>query len=81
MNTTITQVPGVRAAHWTHESGTTGCTVLRFGPGTRGGLWVPGSATGSREWGALDPDHVAGEVHALCLAGGSAFGLAAADGV
>lgn len=81
MNRTITAVPGVLAGHWTHPSGTTGVTVLRFPGGVRGGLQVPGSATGSREWGALDPDHVAGAVHGLCLAGGSAFGLAAADGV
>ena len=40
-----------------------------------------GSATGTRELGALEPDHLAGRVDALLLAGGSAFGLAAADGV
>lgn len=65
----------------TNDEGQTGVTVLRFDPAARGGLWVPGSAPGSREWGALSLDHVAGEVHALCLSGGSAYGLAAADGV
>lgn len=81
MNDTITAVPGVRVGLATDPEGRTGVTVLRFPAGTRGGVWVPGSAPGSREWTALSPDHVAGEVHALCLAGGSAFGLAAADGV
>jgi len=81
MNTTLTAVPGVLAGHATDAERQTGCTVLRFPGGARGGLWVPGSAPGSREWAALDPDHVAGAVHALVLAGGSAFGLAAADGV
>lgn len=76
-----TSVPGVLAAHWTHPEGTTGVTVLRFPGGARAGLSVPGHAPGSRELGVLAPTHLAGAIHALCLAGGSAFGLAAADGV
>ena len=56
-------------------------TVLLFPRAARGGVWVPGSATGTRELGPLDPTQLAGEVHGLCLAGGSAFGLGAADGV
>lgn len=81
MNTSITAVPGVTAGHATDEAARTGCTVLRFDAGARGGVWVPGSAPGSREWAALDPDHVAGVVHALVFSGGSAFGLGTADGV
>lgn len=81
MNRTITAVPGLTAAHATETDHRTGCTVLRFDDGARGGLWVPGSAPGGREWAALDPDHVAGEVHAVVLSGGSAFGLRTADGV
>jgi len=77
----ITAVPGVLAGHWTHESGTTGCTVLVFPEGATAGGCVPGSAPGGREIGVLDPCHLAGEVHAFCLSGGSAFGLATADGV
>lgn len=78
---TVTDVPGVTAGHATDAAHHTGCTVLRFDSGARGGLFVPGSAPGSREWSALSPDHVAGEVHAVVLSGGSAFGLATADGV
>ena len=81
MNATITAVPGVLGAHWTHPSGTTGCTVLVFPEGATAGGCVPGSAPGGRELGALEPTHLAGEVHAFCLSGGSAFGLAVADGV
>ncbi len=81
MNRSLTAVPGVRTGHWTHTSGTTGTTVVVFEPDARCGVWIPGSATGSREIGALDPTHLAGAVHAICLSGGSAFGLAAADGV
>lgn len=80
-NTTVTSVPGVRAAHATDEAGQTGVTVLRFDGGARGAVFVPGSAIGSRELHVMAPGHGASEVHALCLAGGSAFGLSAADGV
>lgn len=74
-------VPGVLAGHATDEVGRTGVTVVLFPDGARAGVWVPGSATGSRELGVLEPGHLAPRVHGLCLAGGSAFGLAAADGV
>lgn len=77
----ITAVRGVLAGHWTADSGTTGVTALLFPDGARGGVHVPGSATGTRELGPLDPSHLAGDIHGICLAGGSAFGLAAADGV
>jgi len=81
INQTLTAVPGVLAGHWTHESATTGVTAILFPGGARGGVWVPGSATGSREMGVLEPTHLAAHIHGLCLAGGSAFGLAAADGL
>ena len=80
-NRSITAVPGVQAGHWTHASGTTGVTAVLFPNGAIGGVAVPGSASGSRELGALEARHVAGRVHGFCLAGGSAFGLGAADGV
>ncbi len=81
MRASITSVPGVLAGHFTHDSGTTGTTVLLFPHGARGGMAQPGSAVGSRELGALQAGHLAGRVHGFCLSGGSAFGLAAADGV
>ncbi|MCB9675435.1 MAG: P1 family peptidase [Alphaproteobacteria bacterium] len=76
---TITAVPGVLAGHWTGEH--TGVTVVLTPDGARGAVVVPGSAPGSRELATLEPHHLAGGVHGVCLSGGSAFGLAAADGV
>jgi L-aminopeptidase/D-esterase-like protein len=81
INQTLTAVPGVWAGHWTHETATTGVTAILFPDGARGGVWVPGSATGSREMGVLAPTHLAAHLHGICLAGGSAFGLSAADGL
>jgi L-aminopeptidase/D-esterase-like protein len=80
LNATITAVRGVLAGHATLPSHT-GVTALLFPAGARGAVHVPGSASGTREMGALDPSHIAGDIHAICLSGGSAFGLAAADGV
>ncbi len=77
----LTAIPGVQGAHWTSPSGSTGCTVLLFPGGARAGVAVPGHAPGSRELGVLDPTHLAGAIHGLVLTGGSAHGLAVADGV
>lgn len=77
----LTDIPGVLAGHWTHESGTTGCTAVVFPRGARGGVAVPGHAPGSRELGTLSATHLADAVHGFVLSGGSAFGLATADGV
>lgn len=55
--------------------------MLVFPEGARAGGATPGHAPGSRELGVLSPTHLAGDVHAFVLSGGSAFGLATADGV
>lgn len=77
----ITRVPGIRVGHWTDPVGRTGCTVVVPPPGTVGGVSVLGGAPGTRETDALRPGTLVDEVHAVLLTGGSAFGLAAADGV
>jgi L-aminopeptidase/D-esterase-like protein len=77
----ITDVPGVRVGHWTDREGVTGCTVVLCPPGTAGSVDVKGGAPGTRETDALRPGTLTPEVHAVVLTGGSAFGLAAADGV
>jgi L-aminopeptidase/D-esterase-like protein len=59
----------------------TGCTVLVFPDGAVGGVDVGGSASGTRELTPLHALHVASHIHAITLAGGSAFGLEAAGGV
>lgn len=77
----ITRVAGIRVGHWTDPVGMTGCTVVVTPPGTVGGVSVMGGAPGTRETDALRPGTLVDEVHAVLLTGGSAFGLAAADGV
>jgi L-aminopeptidase/D-esterase-like protein len=77
----ITRVDGVRVGHWTDPDGRTGCTVVLPPPGTVGSGQVRGGAPGTRETDLLRPGMLIREVHAVALAGGSAFGLAVADGV
>lgn len=76
---TLTAVPGLRVGHADDPEARTGCTVI-LGP-FRGAVEVLGLATGSRELDVLSPLHVVPRCDALLLTGGSAFGLAAADGV
>ncbi len=76
---TLTSVPGVRVGHATAPDRSSGCTVV-LGP-MRAAAEVRGMATGGRELGTLQPDHLVPAVDAILLTGGSAFGLAAADGV
>ncbi len=82
MNETITAVPGLRVGHWSDEDATTGCTVVLCpDEGCVASGEVLGSAPGSRETAFLAPEKSVQRIHAVTLAGGSAFGLAAADGV
>ena len=78
---TITDVPGIRVGHATDLEGLTGCTVVLCNKGAVGGVDQRGGAPGTRETDLLRPMHMVQQVHAVLLAGGSAFGLAAADGV
>jgi L-aminopeptidase/D-esterase-like protein len=82
MNQTLTALDGVRVGHWTDPHARTGCTVLLFPPsGVTMSAEVRGGAPGTRETPLLAPDKAVEKVHALLLTGGSAFGLAATDGV
>jgi L-aminopeptidase/D-esterase-like protein len=72
-------IAGVRVGHWTGPS--TGVTVLLTPEGTVGSGEVRGGAPASRELALLEPDRTVARVDAVVFAGGSAFGLAAADGV
>ncbi len=78
---TITDIPGIRVGHATDLVGLTGCTVVLCEKGAVGGVDQRGGAPGTRETDLLRPLHLVQKVHAVLLAGGSAFGLAAADGV
>ena len=77
----LTAITGIRVGHSTDETGCTGCTVVLCPDGTVGGVDIRGSAAGTRELDALSPMHLVPHVHAVLLAGGSAFGLDAAGGV
>jgi L-aminopeptidase/D-esterase-like protein len=80
-NDTLTAVPGVLVGHWTHSQGHTGCTVVVL-PEPNVVAWeVRGAAPGSRETAILEPGMRVEQAQALVLTGGSAFGLATADGV
>ena len=79
---TIRDVPGIHVGHWTDAEARTGCTVvLAPDAGAVSGCDVRGSATGTRETDLFRHTALGVPVNAVCLAGGSAFGLAAADGV
>ena len=77
----ITDVAGLRVGHFTDPRRPTGCTVLLCERGVVAGVDVRGAAPGTRETDLLHPLATIEQVHALLLTGGSAFGLAAADGV
>jgi L-aminopeptidase/D-esterase-like protein len=77
----ITDVKGLRVGHGSDQQALTGCTVILCDEGAVGGVDVRGSAPGTRETDLLRPMNLVQRVHAVLLTGGSAFGLAAADGV
>jgi L-aminopeptidase/D-esterase-like protein len=76
----ITDVAGVRVGHWTDSEARTGCTVVLFPDGTVASGDVRGGAPATRELELLDPRRTVSRIDAVVLTGGSAFGLAAADG-
>ncbi len=80
----LVDVAGLRVGHHERIGGgwLTGTTaVLADGVGAVGGVDVRGGGPGTRETDLLAPQNLIERVHAVCLCGGSAFGLAAADGV
>jgi L-aminopeptidase/D-esterase-like protein len=72
---------GFEIGHWSDQEGRTGCTVVVAPPMSRGGIDVRGGGTGTRETDAIGPLTGTEFVTAVLLTGGSAYGLAAADGV
>ena len=74
-------IPGVEIGHWTDPVARTGCTVIVLPPGTTASGEVRGGAPATRDFALLAPERLVEQVDAIVLTGGSAFGLAAADGV
>lgn len=81
MNQTITAIPGIEVGHWTDPEDRTGCTVVVLPEPNVIAAEVRGAAPGSRETALLEPGMRVEQAQAILLTGGSAFGLAAADGV
>jgi L-aminopeptidase/D-esterase-like protein len=79
-NHTLTSVGGLKVGHHTLSERLTGCTVVVAEAGAVAGVDVRGGAPGTRETDLLNPTNLVQQVHAIVLSGGSAFGLAAADG-
>lgn len=80
-NSTITAVPGVEVGHWTDLEAATGVTVVSFPEPNVAAFEARGGAPGTRETALLAPGMKVETIQALVFSGGSAFGLATADGV
>jgi len=77
----ITDVPGIEVGHASDLKALTGCTVILCEEGAIGGVDIRGTAASTRQIDALTLLHLVDKIHAILLAGGSAFGLDAAGGV
>jgi L-aminopeptidase/D-esterase-like protein len=76
----ITDVAGIEAGHFTDQRRPTGCTAILARAGAVAGVDVRGGGPGTRETDLLAPSNLVDRVHAVMLAGGSAWGLDAASG-
>jgi L-aminopeptidase/D-esterase-like protein len=81
MTVSITDIEGVSVGHASDFEALTGVTVILTPSGMTGGVTISGFASSTRQIDALSPSHIVPEVHAVCIAGGSAYGLDAASGV
>ncbi|MEA3332521.1 MAG: P1 family peptidase [Pseudomonadota bacterium] len=80
MNNTLTAVAGLKVGHHTDKEGMTGCTVILAPDSAVAGVDVRGGAPGTRETDLMNPVNTVSAIHAVMIGGGSAYGLAAADG-
>lgn len=77
----LTDVGGIRVGHYTDTAAASGTTVVLCSAGAVGACDVRGAAPGTRETDLFAPENLVEKVQAVCLSGGSVYGLAAADGV
>jgi len=77
----LTDIDGIRVGHVSDFDALTGCTAILCERGAVAGASVQGGASGTEEFETMSPWHITPVVHAVLLAGGSAFGLEAASGV
>jgi len=76
----VNDIEGIRVGNAQNLKGPTGCTVVICEDGAAAGVDVRGGSPGTRETDLLDPVNLVDKIHAVVLAGGSAFGLDAASG-
>jgi len=81
MEIKLSNFSSIKVGNYTDSKAGTGCTVLLFEKPLAGSVSVQGGGPGSRELELLDPNTKMDQINAVLLTGGSAFGLAAADGV
>ncbi|MDA3941446.1 MAG: P1 family peptidase [Spirochaetia bacterium] len=81
MDSSITDIPGIKVGHAQNIDAGTGCTVILCEDGAVTGADVRGGGPGTREIAALDPVNLVSKAHAVYLGGGSAYGLDGAAGV
>jgi len=77
----FTEIEGIEVGHAQNPEAATGCTVILCKEGATAGVDVRGGAPGTRETDLLNPVNMVQKIHAVMLAGGSAFGLDAASGI
>jgi len=77
----ITDVPGIKVGQVTDRRGATGCTVILCPGAKAAAVDARGGAPGTRETDVLRLENLVRTCHAVVFSGGSAFGLAASDGV
>jgi L-aminopeptidase/D-esterase-like protein len=77
----LTDIPGLEVGHATDLYADTGVTVIRPDGFWTASIDIRGGGPGGRETAALEPENMVGQLHALVFAGGSVFGLGAADAV
>lgn len=77
----LTDIDGILVGHYTDALNKTGCTAVIIPQGATIGSDVRGGAPGTREIALTKPCQTVQQAHAICLSGGSAYGLAAASGV
>jgi len=80
-NNSLTAISGITVGHFTDLAAMTGCTVVVLPEPSVVGGEIRGAAPATREYGLLAPGMTVEQAHAIVLTGGSAFGLASADGV
>ena len=77
----ITELSNLRIGHTSDHDAKTGVTVLYFPNGAKAGCDISGGGPASRETPLTSPVTADNPITAIVLSGGSAYGLAAADGV